>query len=131
MELLTATIEHHRGWVVVAPRGQLDVATAPDFRELLVEAAFGEAAHGLVIDLDGLEFLDSIGLGVLVEALKRARTHQTSFAIKCTRERLLQLLDLTGLREVLPVVDSLAVLPRPQAPPVPPVGSDEPAGGTP
>lgn len=130
MELLTTEVQHRRGWAVVKVRGQLDVATAPDFRQLLVEAAFGDA-HGLVVDLDGLQFLDSIGLGVLVGALKRARTHGTSFALVCSQERILRLLDLTRLSEIVTIVDTVDVLPRPDPPPPRPRGSEEVAGGTP
>lgn len=131
MELLSTQVEHRNGWVVVTVRGQLDVATAPDLRQLLVEAAFSDG-HGLVVDLDGLEFIDSMGLGVLLGALKRARTHGTSFALVYTRERILRLLELTQLTDILPIVDRVEALPAAAPPPTPSVGSEEEsAGGTP
>lgn len=111
MDLLDVSVSHHDGWIVVRATGQLDVATAPVFRQQLVEAAFS-AETALAVDLDGLEFVDSMGLGVLVGALKRARSHGTSFALVCTRERILRLLDLTRLAEIMPVVATIGDLPR-------------------
>lgn len=129
MDLLSTHVEHRNGWVVVTVRGQLDVATAPELRQLLVEAAFSDG-QGLVVDLDGLEFIDSMGLGVLLGALKRARTHGTSFALVCTRERVLRLLELTQLTDILPIVDRVEALPA-AAPPSPPsAGSGDSGGGT-
>jgi anti-sigma B factor antagonist len=109
VELLTVETAERDGWTVVVARGQLDVATAPDFRQDLVEAQYGGSTR-VVVDLDGVEFLDSMGLGVLVGALKRARTHDGEFAVACARDRLLQLFALTGLDRILriaPTVDEV------------------------
>lgn len=105
-QLLGVDVQQRDGWVVVALRGQLDVATAPDFRQRLLELQFGPTPR-VVIDLDGVEFLDSLGLGVLVGALKRARTHGGELVLVCTRARIRHLLDLTRLSEVVRVVSSV------------------------
>lgn len=106
MDLLHTDVTHRDGWTVVTPRGQLDVATAPDFRQQLVEAQFSEDQR-LVVDLDAVEFVDSMGLGVLIGGMKRARSHGGAFVVRCTRERIRKLLALTRLDEVLEVVDSV------------------------
>lgn len=114
MELLTVQTSERDGWTIVVARGQLDVATAPGFRQDLLEAQYGGSTR-VAIDLDGVEFVDSMGLGVLVGALKRARTHDGELVIACSRERLLQLFALTGLDQVLTIVPDLeaALAPRP------------------
>jgi anti-sigma B factor antagonist len=109
MELLTVGTDERGGWTVVTARGQLDVATAPRFRQDLLEAQYGGSTR-VVVDLDGVEFLDSMGLGVLVGALKRARTHDGELVIACRRERLLHLFELTGLDRVLRIVPDVADL---------------------
>jgi anti-sigma B factor antagonist len=103
VELLTVETSERGGWTVVRAQGQLDVATAPDFRQDLLEAQYGGSTR-VVVDLDGVEFLDSMGLGVLVGALKRARTHAGEFVVVCSRDRLLQLFEVTGLDAILRVV---------------------------
>lgn len=92
---------------IVAPLGAVDVATAAQLRQELTEVQYG-AASRVVLDLDGVEFLDSFGLGVIVGAHKRARTHDTEFVVVCGRARLRQLFELTGLDGILSVVDDLA-----------------------
>jgi anti-sigma B factor antagonist len=110
VELLQAETREERGWTVVTVQGQLDVATAPRFRQVLVEAQYGGSTDVLV-DLDGVEFLDSFGLGVLVGALRRARAHDAAFVLACSRARLLHLLEVSRLSEIIRVVpDAEAVL---------------------
>lgn len=75
MEQLRVDRADADGWQVLVLSGPLDVATAPGFRQTLQEAQYG-GEHRVALDLTSLEFLDSFGLGVLVGARKRARTHR-------------------------------------------------------
>ncbi len=61
------------GRVVVAVRGDLDVGTVPALRGALAELIDGHGACSVVIDMEGLTFIDSAGIHALVEALKRLR----------------------------------------------------------
>jgi anti-sigma B factor antagonist len=52
--------------------GELDSYTAPDLRDAF--AGVTESGHRIVVvDMAGLSYIDSTGLGVLVAALKRLR----------------------------------------------------------
>src|SRR3954447_21614682 len=64
-------------WVV--PRGDLDLLAAPELRESLVLALRSDAS-AVIVDLRGLELLDSTGLKALVEAHAGAEGHRVSFA---------------------------------------------------
>lgn len=65
-----AGIERRDGSVVVSLAGELDLYNAPALRTaLLAECASGPAR--LVVDLSGVEFIDSTALGVLIEARRR------------------------------------------------------------
>jgi anti-sigma B factor antagonist len=90
-------------WQVVAAIGQVDVATAPRLRQVLTELQYGGVVR-LAIDLDGVEFLDSFGLGVIVGAVRRARAHDGEVALVCSRARLLHLFELAGLDRILRIV---------------------------
>ncbi len=55
-------------WVVLTVRGCLDHETAPLLRERLI-GLLDQGSRCFVLDLDGVEFLDSTGLGVLAGGL--------------------------------------------------------------
>ena len=79
-----------KGRTVVELSGELDLFTAPLLRDVLLGLA-GDGKHFLAIELSGLRFLDSSGLGVLVGA----------------PERMLKTLRITGLLRVMPAFTSL------------------------
>lgn len=91
---------------VVAVGGEVDVYTAPKLREALVGLVNAGQYH-LVVDVEGVEFLDSTGLGVLVGGLKRVRNHDGSLQIVCTQERLLKIFRITGLTNVFAIHDTV------------------------
>lgn len=116
---MTTTVEHASvaGWSVLSPRGQVDAATAPVLRSALESAAAGAGARVLV-DLGGVSFLDSTGLGVLVGGLRRCRVAGGALRVVCTDAAMLELFRVTGLLEVLDVHrDLAAALRHPLAPP--------------
>jgi len=86
--------------------GEVDVYTAPKLRERLV-SLINAGHHDLVVNLEGVDFLDSTGLGVLVGALKRVRAHEGSLVLVCTQERLLKIFRITGLAKVFPIYDTV------------------------
>jgi anti-sigma B factor antagonist len=95
------------GYTVLAVRGEVDVYTAPRFCERLIELV-SEGKHQIVIDLEGVDFLDSTGLGVLVGGLKKVRAHDGSMRLICNQERLLKIFRITGLAKVFAIHGSQA-----------------------
>ncbi len=94
------------GWTVLTASGEIDVAAAPDLREQLVDL-IETGATELVVDLEGVDFIDSTGLGVLVGAVRRARSADGDVRLVCTNTRLLKVFDVTGLDEVFTIVDTV------------------------
>jgi anti-sigma B factor antagonist len=105
MEVRTE-VSDFAGWTVVSIYGELDVATAPSLREQLI-GLVGDGATKLVLDLEGVDFLDSTGLGVIVSALKRARTNGGDLRLVCTQARIRRLFEITGLDKAVPLHASL------------------------
>ena len=90
---------------VVVVGGEIDVYTAPKLREKLIDLVSAGSYH-LVVDMEGVEFLDSTGLGVLVGGLKKVRAHDGSLDLVCTQERLLKIFRITGLAKVFVIHES-------------------------
>jgi anti-sigma B factor antagonist len=101
---LSTRTEGDRTVVVVG--GEIDVYTAPKLREQLIDLVSSGQYH-LVVDMEGVEFLDSTGLGVLVGGLKRVRAHEGSLRLVCTQERILKIFRITGLTKVFPIHGSV------------------------
>ena len=106
MDLALATREEGDR-TVVQVTGEVDVYTAPKLREQLVSLV-DAGRYDIVVDMDGVEFLDSTGLGVLVGGLKRVRTHDGSLRLVCSQERILKIFRITGLTKVFPIYDSVS-----------------------
>ncbi|GAA0954954.1 STAS domain-containing protein [Actinocorallia libanotica] len=87
------------GYLIVAVSGELDIATAPELRAYLF-GLLPTASAGLVLDLSGLSFCDSRGIGVLVWA--RAAV-DSALAVVAPHRRIARLLQITGLSDVLRV----------------------------
>jgi anti-sigma B factor antagonist len=103
---LTLATHEVDGRTVVAVGGEIDVYTAPKLRDKITELV-GQGHHDLVIDMEGVDFLDSTGLGVLVGGLKRVRNHDGSLQLVCTQEKILKIFRITGLTKVFPIHSSV------------------------
>ena len=96
-------------------KGEIDVYTAPKLREKLVELS-SDGTYNIVINLEGVDFLDSTGLGVLVGALKRLRAVDGTFRLVCAKEPLLKIFRITALDQVFPLYPSVEAAMAPDAP---------------
>lgn len=102
-ELFSADVKTADGEVVVAVRGEIDVATAPMLWEIFADVL--PDTQRLVVDLQDTAFIDSTGLGVLVRALKRLRHHGGDLVLRSPRANARKVLRITGLDQVITIVD--------------------------
>src|SRR3984885_6316631 len=106
MELGLEVDEGHPPFTVLAVKGEVDVYTAPRLREKLVELV-SQGKRKIVVDLEGVDFLDSTGLGVLVGGLKRLRSHDGELDLVCTQTRILKVFEITGLTKVFSIYETV------------------------
>ncbi|GLY85638.1 STAS domain-containing protein [Actinoallomurus iriomotensis] len=91
--------------VSVTLAGALDVATAPRVRDLLIRL-IDEGHHRLVLELSGVDFVDSIGLGVFVGVVHRLRPYDSSLAVAAPSPQARKVFEITQLVRVLPIYDT-------------------------
>jgi anti-anti-sigma factor len=92
-EALIIEVRHEQGYAIVAPAGEIDIATVSRLRERLFELA--ASGRPLVADLDQVSFIDSAGLSVLVGTANRAAAHGGSLYAACARPKIRKLFRLT------------------------------------
>ena len=92
---------------VVTVSGEVDVHSAPQLRDGLT-SVLSAGDSPLVVDLTGVSFLDSTGLGALVAARTLAAERGVGLHLACTSRRILKLFTITGLDGVFEIHDSVA-----------------------
>jgi anti-sigma B factor antagonist len=103
---IVLTNEALRDRTVVQIRGDVDAHTAPELRAHLLDLLRGGDRH-LVVNLDGVEFMDSSGLGVLVAVRRRLQSNDGLLRVVCSREPILKVLRITALDRAFPIHNSV------------------------
>jgi anti-sigma B factor antagonist len=89
------------GVTVVAATGRLDVAGAPALKEAISEVV-KTGPPRIVIDMGGVSFVDSTGLGSVISALKQIRGSQGELRLAAPNQQARVVLELTTLDRVFP-----------------------------
>jgi anti-sigma B factor antagonist len=105
-ELILATRTEGFATVVVA-QGEVDLSTIPQLTQIL-DDLIAEGQVELIIDMGGVDFIDSTGLGALVGARKRALAKDGSVHLACIKSKVLKIFKITQLTEIFPVHESVA-----------------------
>ncbi|HEY3415031.1 MAG TPA: STAS domain-containing protein [Armatimonadota bacterium] len=92
----------NEGVSVVTVQGEVDVYTAPRLKEEIHHSIDAGCTH-LAIDLSGVAYMDSSGLGVLIGALKRVREEGGDLILSAPNPRIARIMDVTGLSRIFNV----------------------------
>lgn len=88
------------GSVVVSLTGELDISTSPELSQAL-ESAQSDPTRAVVVDLAGLQFIDSTGLRVLLGAKRDADRAGAELRVRNPRTEVRRLLEIAGVLELL------------------------------
>ncbi|GAB3604745.1 STAS domain-containing protein [Conyzicola nivalis] len=98
MEFETRTIDELV--TVIRGEGRLNMVSAPLLREAVTDA-ISKGRPRVVVDLSGVDFMDSSGLGALVGCLKTARQAGGDLRIAAPSEQVTMVLQLSNLDRIL------------------------------
>jgi anti-sigma B factor antagonist len=107
--------ERHLGTCMICLYGEFDMSCDQRFQDEL-GAALDNQIETLVLDLRGLQFMDSTGLQMLVQIDNLARHDGFDFVVLCGEGLVRRVLRETGLDGLLPVIDPAGVVPRSDSP---------------
>ena len=97
--------------VVVTVQGELDVTSSQQFDECLAEAS--SSSDRMILDLSGVDFMDTSALAVIVGHWKKLEAAGGSLALAGARYRYTKTLWITGLADRLSLYDSVEAALRP------------------
>lgn len=95
-------IESEPGHTLVTVTGELDVFTAPRLRQVLFDTALCSQPR-IVVDLDGVSFMDSTGVGTLVAARRWVGSRDLELVLVCSAGPVMRLLEIVGLQKVFEI----------------------------
>ena len=90
---------------VISLTGEVDLYTAPEFKQQLLEV-IGQGGKEVIVDFSGTTFIDSTTLGVLVGGVKRLRTNEDGqLSLVCSDRNITKIFEITGLDKVFTITD--------------------------
>lgn len=98
-------VREEQGKFVVALRGEVDLGNSPTARKVLLDCV--AQGRAVVVDLSGVEYIDSSGIASLVEAFQSARRKGSAFGLAALSEPARRVLELARLDKVFPVHESV------------------------
>jgi anti-sigma B factor antagonist len=87
---------------VISLTGEVDLYTAPEFKQQLVEV-ISQGAQEVAVDFSGTTFIDSTTLGVLVGGVKRLRANDGQLSLVCSDRNITKIFEITGLDKVFTI----------------------------
>ena len=87
---------------IVSLTGEVDLYTAPEFKQQLLEV-IAQGGKEVVVDFSNTTFIDSTTLGVLVGGVKRLRTSDGQLSLVCSDRNITKIFEITGLDRVFTI----------------------------
>jgi anti-sigma B factor antagonist len=87
---------------VIALSGEVDLYTAPEFKQQLLDV-IDQGGRDVVVDLTDTTFIDSTTLGVLVGGVKRLRMNDGQLSLVCSDRNITKIFEITGLDRVFTI----------------------------
>ena len=90
------------GSYVISLAGEVDLYTAPEFKQQLLDV-ISQGGRNVIVDFTNTTFIDSTTLGVLVGGVKRLRTNEGQLSLVCNDRNITKIFEITGLDRVFTI----------------------------
>jgi anti-sigma B factor antagonist len=95
------------GRYVISLAGEVDLYTAPEFKQQLLDV-IAQGGKNVVVDFTDTTFIDSTTLGVLVGGVKRLRSNNGQLSLVCSDRNITKIFEITGLDRVFTIYPTRA-----------------------
>ncbi len=90
------------GTTEITVAGTVDLYSAPELRSSLLDAV-PKAEEDVLVDLSGIDYMDSSGIAVLVEGLRSARSNDTRLVLRAPSRAVMKVLELAKLDQLFEI----------------------------
>ncbi|MFQ5443161.1 MAG: STAS domain-containing protein [Nitrospinales bacterium] len=97
--------ENDNGSVTLKIRGEIDMNSSPETREVLT-SLFDKSNKGIVVDLSGVEYIDSSGIATLVEGLQWSHKSKNKFRLASLTPEVKDIFEIARLLTIFEIFDS-------------------------
>ncbi|PCI08792.1 anti-anti-sigma factor [bacterium] len=94
-----------QGVVVIAPSTDIDMSRSPELRTA-IRQEMGSGVHKMIVDLIGVNYMDSSGLATLVEAMRNASKTEMKLVICNMHEKVSAIFEIARLDSFFSIVES-------------------------
>lgn len=91
-------------FVMLRPEGELDAYSVAQFRETFAQVS---EEQRLLVNLSGVQFMDSAGLGALIGGIRKVRDNDGRISVFSDRPAISRLLHTTGFDRIVAVNEDL------------------------
>lgn len=88
--------------IEIKPIGEVDIYTSPEFKNKIIDLIEKKSVN-ILINGEELEYIDSTGLGVLMNLYKKSQEHKLNIKIINLKPNIYKLFDITGLNKVFDI----------------------------
>ncbi|VAX14358.1 hypothetical protein MNBD_GAMMA24-142 [hydrothermal vent metagenome] len=103
---MECTTRQENGFTIIALCGEVDLHFSPKAREIILKHL--QDKNHVLVDLSDVSYIDSSGVASLVEGFQHARTHDLKFALLGVSKAAMQILQLSRLDKVFPIITNTA-----------------------
>lgn len=100
---MNIAVKKNGGECVVTMGGRLDTTTAPELEKALAEVV--DSADSIVLDMEGLAYVSSAGLRVLLGAQKKVNARKAAMVLKNVDDMVREVFEVTGFLDILTIED--------------------------
>ncbi len=97
-------VSQHLNFTVIHLSGEIDLSESPDIRKQIL--GYINKKNNLLVDMSGVDYIDSSGVASLVEGLQVSRTNKLEFALLGVSDSALKVLQLARLDRVFKIYKS-------------------------
>jgi anti-sigma B factor antagonist len=98
--------KQQNGICILGLLGRLDSNTSPDFEKKIFEV-IDDGTTSVVVDFEGLDYISSAGLRVLLKAAKEIKRSQGKIVLSSMKEYIREVFEIAGFVSLFPIVSSV------------------------